>query len=96
MDHHIAHSLYTQLYDNANVTVQGTILESEVALNNKIDDIVTMCKEHFRNSSVPTEVDIVRYIQQYIESDDEYSQLYDTDTQQYIILKCLEIVSNID
>lgn len=96
MDHHIAHSLYTQLYDNANVTVQGTILESEVALNNKIDDIVTMCKEHFRNSSVPPEVDIVRYIQQYIESDDEYSQLYDTDTQQYIILKCLEIVSNID
>ena len=90
MDHYIAHNLYTQLYD-ANVTTQGTVLETEAALHEKIDEIVTICKEHFQDKSV-TPLSIVHHIHKCLTSE----PLYDSGVQQYIIMKCLEIVSNID
>lgn len=93
MDHYVAHSLYAQLYDNANVTVQGTLLESEVALNDKVGELVIMCKEQFRDSSV-TPLAISRYIHQCLESD-QYSPLYDSSIKQCILTKCLKIILNI-
>tara|TARA_B100001250_G_scaffold405267_1_gene422507 strand:- start:691 stop:978 length:288 start_codon:yes stop_codon:yes gene_type:complete len=95
MDHYIAHHLYSQLYENANVTTQGTVLETDSALNEKIDEIVILCKERFKYNNSVKPLEVVYYIHECLNFE-KYSALYDTGILQYIIVKCLEIFSNID
>ncbi len=93
MDHYMAHSLYSHLYNDASVTSQGTSLELDYAIQDKINDIVTKCNDCFTSDKEFTPLDVVQYIHNCLNNDNT-SLRYDTGIQQYITMKCLQLFSN--